>query len=362
MTDTPVKPQGAWDVVPEEITRLTMGQFQAGFPSPAPSWRIGPFHRDDSLTFRQPGCWPDPTGAGWTSGFLFNPTLIVADDQLHLIYRAAPHKESLGSRIGHAVYTPEAGWLDDPGNPIVHSTLPNEVFGVEDPKIYRRDDGGYVLFYNAIWGGAGVTDAEARLLAATLLPGVGCDIMVAVSDDLVAWRKLGPAVPREVSQGWAKGAVIPRTPAGDAVRIAGEYLMFLSEGCGGQQTVGRSKDLLTWTFEPRTYLDLTDLGGQLWEVAFASTGHGPDGDLVLDFLYRGPDGELAAGQARYQLSDPLDQREIGTGGVLAWGGLAAYRGALWFAQGWDAPEGSRELYLYRTDRQQPDIESTGEKQ
>ena len=328
--------------VPEEIARLTVAQFQAGFPHPAPSWRLGPFRRDDSLAFRQPGDWPDPSGTGWTNGYLLNPSVIVADDRLHLIYRASPSKESLGSRIGHAVYTPETGWTDDPANPVVHPTLPNEVLGVEDPKVYRRDDGRYVLFYNAIW------PVEAGQSAATLMPGVGCDVMVAISDDLVSWRKVGPAVPREVSQGWAKGAVIPRHPNGDAVRIAGEYLMYLSEGCGGQ-TVGRSTDLLTWTFERRDYPPPGDPGGGPWGGAPAGTGPDPTDDVVLDFLYRDPDGRLVAGQALYHRDDPFTQRELGTGGILAWGGLAAYRGSLWFAQGWDADEGSRELYFYARD-------------
>lgn len=366
------------------VVRLTVGQFQAAFPAPAPRWRIGPFQRDDAMTFRQPADWTDPTGQGWRNGYIFNPSVIVAGDELHLIYRASPAKESLGSRLGHAVYVPETGWTDDPANPIVYPTLGNEVLGVEDPKVYRRDDGRYVLFYNAIWGSEASLE-ESRLLAGTPLPGIGCDVMVAISDDLRTWQKLGLAVPREVSQGWAKGAVIPRTPAGDAVRIAGEYLMYLSEGCGGHQTVGRSSDLVTWTFEQRDYLDLTGLGGKLTEVAFASVGHDGGGrvpttqptevafasvgnggddldltglgeklteghgdDLVLDFFYRGPQDELAAGQARYRLSDPLTACEVGPGGVLAWGGLARWQGDLWFAQGWDAPEGSRELYFYRT--------------
>lgn len=330
------------------VEQLSVGRFSAQFADARP-WAIGPFRPDPSLTFRQVDDWADPTGIGWSSTSLFNPSPILAGDGLHVFYRAAPRKESLGSRIGHAVHTHD-GWRDDPANPVIWPTLPNEVLGVEDPKVYRAPDGSYRLFYNAIWDATDAGPGEADLLASTPMPGIGCDIMVATSDDLVHWRKLGRAVPREVSRGWAKGAVIPRTPAGDAVRIGGEFLMYLSEGCGGHLVVGRSPDLLAWTFAPLPYLDLSPLGGSLCEVACASVGHDAGDDLVLDFFYEEADGWLAAGQARYDRADPFTQRELSRGGSLAWGGLVGYSGGLYFAQGWDAPEGVRELSWYRAER------------
>lgn len=322
----------------QQASQLTASQFWSHEAEP---WAIGPFVRDDAWTFRPPE-WPDRDGAGWRSGSVFNPSPIVVGQTLHLFYRSAPRKESLGSRIGHATYRPATGWVDDPANPVVRPTLECEVLGVEDPKVYRRGDGLYVLFYNGIWKrDAPVPDTEPDPL-----PGVGSDVMAAISTDLVTWQKVGRVVPRDVSRGWAKGAVIPRTPLGDAVRIDGEYLMYLSEGCGGRLTVGRSSDLLTWTFEPADYLDLGELGS-LHEVACASIGHGRHSDLVLDFFYTRPDGRPAAGQARYDRRAPLSQLDLSPGGSLAWGGFSAVRDGLFFAQGWDAPAGARELYFYR---------------
>lgn len=307
--------------------RISTDQFSAHYDT-RPPWAVGPFERDDALTFHLEGQWDDPTGVGWTSASIFNPTLIQRGDELHLFYRASPRKESTASRIGHAVHR-DGAWHDDPANPVVYPTFTNEALGCEDPKVYEAD-GRYVLFYNAIR-----RDAEGT---------VSCDVMSAVSDDLEHWNKLGLAVPLDVSLGWAKGAVVPRDAAGRAVAVGGEYLMYLSEGCGGRPTVGRSDDLLTWRFAEQPYLDLTQLRGSLYEVACAAVD---GGDLVLDFFYADEHGDFAAAQALYSTDAPFAQRDIHPGGSLAWGGLQRVDGRWSFAQGWDAPAGERELYVYK---------------
>ncbi|HEV7812036.1 MAG TPA: hypothetical protein VGO99_03660 [Leifsonia sp.] len=312
---------------------ISTDQFSAEYPD-RPDWAIGPFARDRSLTFRLQGQWDDPTGIGWTSDSIFNPTTIERGDELHLFYRASPRKESTASRIGHAVRR-NGEWVDSPANPVVYPTLENEVLGCEDPKIYLAD-GQYVLFYNAIWR--------------TPTGATACDIMVAVSDDLEHWDKRGLAVPYDVSQFWAKGAVVPRDASGDAVRIGGEYLMFLSEGCGGRPMIGHSDDLISWRFEEQPYLDLTPLGGTLHEVACAIVH---DGDLVLDFFYGDENGDFAAAQALYSLDEPFRQLAVHRGGSLAWGGLQKLDGDWVFAQGWDAPPSSREMYFYRSNQKAP---------
>ncbi|MCX7522579.1 hypothetical protein OSC27_09865 [Microbacterium sp. STN6] len=321
---------------------LSTGQFSASYPE-RPDWAIGPFARDEALTFRPTGQWPDPTDVGWTSASIINPSLIEKDGLLHLFYRASPVKESLASRIGHAVYTAHAGWHDDPRNPVVFPTFDNELLGCEDPKVYSAE-GRYYLFSNGIWPLAGTAEVEQYPSPGWPLGEVGCDINLAVSDDLVHWQHLGLAVPHEVSRLWAKGAVVPTDERGEAVRFGGEYLMFLSEGCNGEATVGRSSDMEHWQFETQPYLDISSLG-HLHEVACAAVV----GDtLVLDFFYSDHDGAFAAGQARYAASDPFTQRELHRGGSLAWGGLRRWRGSWVFAQGWDAPPGERALYLYRS--------------
>jgi beta-1,2-mannosidase len=309
-----------------------------------PDWAIGPFDRDSSLTFAPSGQWPDPTGIGWTASAIFNPSLIRHDGRLVVFYRAAPSMESTASRIGMAVHDPATGWTDSPRNPLIYPTMDNELHGCEDPKIYRAD-GGYLLFYNAIFP-LDPADAARYPSPDYALEDIGCDINLAVSEDLVDWEKMGPIVPHEVSRLWCKGAVIPRDANGDAVRVGGEYLMYLSEGCNGALHIGRSVDLVHWEFEEQPYLDLEPLKGLLHEVACATVFD--DGRIVLDiFCSAGGAAGTFAAQALYHRDSPFTQRSLNKGGSLSWGGLLHDGGTWLFAQGWDAPPGVRDLYFYR---------------
>lgn len=315
----------------------------SGVPPEHPDWGIGPFVRDDSLTFRA-AAGPDPLNIGWRPTSLINPSLARDGDRLVMAYRASPRKESLASRIGVATMTEHGMWEDH--GIVIWPTQDNEAYGCEDPKLYRHADRWY-LFYNGIFP---VDPADRHRYPSPRFPidAVGCDINLAISDDLVSWRKLGPIIGHDTSRLWAKGAAIARDPYGRPVRIDGrEFWMFVSEGCGGQLMLGRSPDLLTWHFERQDFLDIGVLGGRLHEVACAIAGHNDD-DLILDFLYSDADGTFAAAQARYDLSSPLRQRGLSRGGTLAWGGLVEHTDDHWlFAQGWDAPPGMPELYLYR---------------
>jgi hypothetical protein len=325
----------------EATDALSQDSFSAEYPDAA-DWAIGPFVRDPTMTFRPDAQWPDPTGIGWTAESIFNPSLIGDGDELVMFYRASPRKESTSSRIGMARRA-AAGWVDSPANPVVWPTLANELLGCEDPKIYRAE-GRWFLFYN------GIFPATEELKAAFPSPGypvetVGCDINLAVSDDLVTWEKLGPILDHETSRLWAKGAVITRDPAGNAARIDGDYLMFLSEGCNGRPMVGRSTDMVEWRFDEQRYLSLEAVDGHLHEVACAVVGHRP-GELLLDFFYSDAHGEFAAGQALYDVARPFDQVALHRGGSLSWGGLLQRDDRWILAQGWDAPPRIREISLY----------------
>ncbi|GAP55774.1 hypothetical protein AHiyo6_23390 [Arthrobacter sp. Hiyo6] len=105
--------------------------------------------------------------------------------------------------------------------------------------------------------------------------------------------------------------------------------------------------MVNWEFEPQDYLDLGPLGGSLHEVACAVVDD--DGKLVLDFFYGDPDGHFSAAQALYDVNRPFTQKAVHRGGSLAWGGLLKFGGTWMFAQGWDAPSGSREMYFYRAE-------------
>ncbi|MBB3158334.1 hypothetical protein FHS07_002030 [Microbacterium proteolyticum] len=315
-------------------------------------WLIKGFEEDPALRFTPTHQWQDPTGSGWTSESIINPTTIVAKDVLHLFYRASPRKESLASRIGHATY--QGGrWIDDPTNPTIWPIASNEAYGVEDPKIYRFGDV-YHLYYNAVFP-VGEQDRAAHPSPGYPVDSVGCDISLAVSSDLETWEKIGAVTPREQSLLWAKGAVIPRAADGSAVKINGEYLMYVSEGFNGVLHVGTSPDGMRWEFRPEAYLDLSPLDGTIHEVATAYV----EGDrLLLDFFYD-HHGQWSAGQALYSLDDPFSQIDIARGGTLAWGGLTRWHDTLLFAQGWDAPLDQRQLHFYRSRRTHNGLDRNG---
>lgn len=321
---------------------LSQDAFSAAYPERA-DWEVGPFLRDPALTFTLETQWEDPHGIGWTSSSIFNPTVIEEEGVLHLFYRASPTKESVASRIGHATRDAAGTWTDSPANPVVLETLDNEILGCEDPKIYRAD-GRFHLFYNGIFP---VDEADRHAFPS---PGweigdIGCDINLAVSDDLRTWRKLGRVVPHEVSRLWAKGAVVPRDASGNAVRVNGEYLMFVSEGCDGRLVVGHSDDLLNWTFTDEDYLDLGSVDGHLHEVACAVVDG--RGHLVLDVFYGERDQRFAAAQALYAIDRPFEQLALHRGGALPWGGLIRHGEDWLLAQGWDAAPDRRQIIFYR---------------
>lgn len=309
------------------------------------SWRIGPFALDKTLTFTKSRPFDDPTGIGWKSTILGNPTLIERDGDLHMFYRAYPRKESQSTRLGHAVYVSKKGWVDLSGPPMLYSTEPDEINSVEDPKIYKMDDT-YYLFYNAVWA----PDAEfsARVRQGYRDWGIFVVTKLAVSKDLVHFEKKGQVVPYSVSKGWSKGAVIPRDPSGQAVKIHGKYLMFLSEGCGDTQFIGYSDDLLNWQFQQQTYINFPQEMGRLAEVACCAANFESSGQyFVLDLFYRDRNQKYQAAQALFHIDNPTKPLAIEKGGSLAWGGLLKYRGDWIVAQGWDSPKDRQEIYVYK---------------
>jgi predicted GH43/DUF377 family glycosyl hydrolase len=325
--------------ISEEIVGLSQESFLTGLRS-GKEWSLGPFRQAPELTFTKASQLGDPTGIGWTSSSTFNPTIIEESGELFLFYRAAVKKESLGSRIGLARYRPETGWREFTERPMIFPTEENEILSVEDPKVYRFGHKKFVMFYNGVWR------ASAEEIAEYEKPfgDVACDIKYAFSDDLINWEKRGLVVPYEVSRLWAKGAVIPRDQHGNAVKINGEYLMFLSEGCGDRQFIGRSRDMCDWEFEERTYLELPrEMGRKIFEVATAVV---TDNCLVIDFMYEGHDGRHLGAEALYDLSDPRSALDFVSGATLAWGGLIKYQGKWCFAQGWDAEPGREQILFY----------------
>ena len=312
-------------------------------------WAIGPFERLDHLTYEKKAEWPDPWNIGWEGRAIHNASLIEADDALYMFYRCNPAMESLAGRIGLAIYREDTGWVDWRCNPLIYSTQPNESLACEDPKIYRAE-GKYYLFYQADFA---PSDEDRALYQDRNYPvgAVGTEISVAVSNDLLHWEKKGAIIPRGISHLWAKAAVIPRAGNGDAVRLNGKYMMFVSEGCGGKQVVGYSEDLLNWEFKHEQFLDTKPLG-TLYEAMGLVIESAASEAMVMDFFYDDGSGVTRAGQALYRKSEPTKQIALNRGGTLNVGGIIRYQGRWVHAQGWDAPRGIPVIYFYGTKPEQ----------
>lgn len=173
---------------------------------------------------------PNPA-SNWESAYLYNPSAIVVDDTIFLLYRA--QNKTKTSSIGLA-------WSKDGYNftrykdPVVEATEPYEhIGGCEDPRVVRVN-GTFYLTYT------GYDNTTARLCMAT-------------STDLRNWTKYGPilsnvtdvvldasnpTLPYTTRVGWSKsGAILnERQPDGTYHMHFGDSFLYLAT----------SKDLIHW--------------------------------------------------------------------------------------------------------------------
>ena len=200
---------------------------------------------------------PNPAH-NWESAYLYNPSAIVIDDKVWLLYRA--QNESKTSSVGLA-------WSDDGYNftrydkPVLSPTEPYEMDGgCEDPRVVRVNG----TFYMTYTGYDGET---ARLCLAT-------------SRDLVSWKKYGPILPDvhdvvfkwqdpldtyKPRKGWSKsGAILDeRQPDGTYHMHFGDSMLYLAN----------STDLIHWNIPERQLPFAAKLN--VWEQALMESGPPP---------------------------------------------------------------------------------------
>ena len=183
-----------------------------------------------------------PQGDTWEAKDLFNPTAVVKDGKIYLLYRAEDYSGTGQwngtSRIGLAVSTDGIHFERYP-EPILYPTESYEQpGGCEDPRITQIGDT-YYLTYTAFDG------SSAHLCLAT-------------SQDLFQWQKHGRLFP-EWSEGsdkvWSKsGAIVP-------AKIRGKYVMYFGDT---SIWAAESDDLIHWTpiptpvFEPSSHPESFD--------------------------------------------------------------------------------------------------------
>jgi len=318
-----------------------------------PTWALGTFtigiENNQPMIFRPKLNWSGPNAPeGWKPTKLWNPSLISNNGKLFLFYRAGPKLEGMESRIGVAWSENGVDWEDYTKNPVISPTEDYEILGCEYPKIYKYSDI-YYMYYNAIW------DKTFKKIKGSLITKdnddlIGVDICLAISKDLLHWEKKGVVVPRSISKNWAKAAVIPRSPIGEAVKINGEFLMYISERPYAsrqdtlEQLVGHSKDLIHWEFEKKPFMKNQNNMHSIYEVASATTNFPGSDDLILDVFYNNNnEGNRACAQILYNKNNPYKSIGFSDYGLCTWGGMLVFKDQWIFGQGWVEPEA---IYLY----------------
>lgn len=226
---------------------------------------------------------PNPAN-DWESAFLYNPTAIVLNETIFLLYRA--QNASKTSSIGLA-------WSTDGYNftrlntPIIYATEDYErIGGCEDPRIVRVNGTFYVTY--------------------TAYNNVSAQLCLARSQNLLDWEKTPPLFP-----GWMDVAFsdidipMPRvnhSKSGAIVNepINGVYHMYFGDSFFYHAT---SPDMLNWTALPAEQYFAAPL--LPWENRLIEPGPAPiktrDGRWIL--VYNG----MTTGRAGY----PKNQYSVG---------------------------------------------------
>ncbi|MGM9681402.1 MAG: discoidin domain-containing protein [Eubacteriales bacterium] len=225
---------------------LALAQLQliqsGAYPS---SWALGPFVKLDAmnpiLTPNSSDSFEDPITNGpvyWSEEALYNPTAVVKDDVVCLLYRSQDHP--LISRVGLALSL-DGTHFENYTDPVLFPDDEDDFYafeedgGCEDPRIVRSEDGTYYMYYTAYNRKTGV----ARLF-------------VASSTDLKHWTKhgnaIGDAYNGKYKDFWAKSASVICDMVGDefiARRMEdGKYWCYFGEGV---LYTAYSDDLIHWT-------------------------------------------------------------------------------------------------------------------
>lgn len=277
------------------------------------SWQLGPFVKTDSLnpvleplahtTFY---CPVRKDTVRWEEKDVFNPSAVVRDGKVYLLYRAEDTvgKHAGTSRLGLAVS--EDG--------LHFERMPEPVFypdndsmnmyewegGVEDPRLIEDETGRYILTYTSYDGNL------ARLC-------------VASSTDLIHWTKHGLAF-KGHPELWSKSGAIVTTQRQNqfvATKINTQYYMYWGDT---DIFLATSDNLVDWTpvsdedelvkvFSPRSGKfdsDLVEPGphAMLQEdgilLIYNSRNKLEKGDKNL------PDGNYAAGQILLNKANPAE--------------------------------------------------------
>ena len=203
----------------------------------ATNWEFGPFEKaveaNPILTPSRDYSFVDPISLEtryFEEKNVLNPSAVVKDGLVHLIYRA--QDSLMTSRLALATSV-DGIHFEKAATPLLFPDNDGQYDfewpgGIEDPRIVSLDQGGYYLTYTAYDG------KTARLFAAT-------------SPDLIHWEKLGSVFEDPMyADMWSKSGALVTTQIEDqfvATKIDGHYYMYFGDT---SLFIARSKDLKSW--------------------------------------------------------------------------------------------------------------------
>lgn len=185
-----------------------------------------PGYPESGLFSKTPDPILKPEGSGFESKAVYNPSVIVENDMVAMLYRA--EGTATGTGVLCLAFSPDGKSFDRyEHNPIISSEYDYETFGCEDPRIARIDDTFYLTY---------VGNDHGRT------PG---DVCLATSPDLKTWTKHGEII--QPSNAWDKSKIKAAVIVPE--RINGKYVMyFLGEQKAWETSIGiaYSDDLIHW--------------------------------------------------------------------------------------------------------------------
>ncbi|MHB8636661.1 MAG: glycoside hydrolase family 130 protein [Fimbriimonadaceae bacterium] len=232
---------------------------------PLKPWMLGPFVRDENarpvLKAKPSASFIDPMSGkpvAWEHDNVFNPAEVVANHKLCLLFRAEDASgRGIGahtSRVGYAASSDGLHFKVRPSPVLFPSNDAQKPYdwpgGCEDPRVVKGPSG-YVMTYTS-WN-----KKTARLSVAT-------------SEDLIHWRKRGPAFAKAQHGKWLSlwcksGAIVTRR-RGDAIvaaKIAGKYWMFFGDL---NVSLATSDNLVDWA-------PVVDAGGKIKPILSPRPDH-----------------------------------------------------------------------------------------
>jgi beta-1,2-mannosidase len=224
-----------------------------------------------------------PQADGWESAGTFNPSVILHEGKIIMLYRAQDRGGT--SRIGYAE-SADGIHFTRRSEPVLWPEKDYEKDGgVEDPRLVQFGDTYYLTY-------TGYNKKDAQLCLAT-------------SKDLIHWERKGVILPAHKGNWnvrWTKsGAIVPE-------KIAGKYWMYFlgtTPDNNGQIGLASSTDLLHWT--DATDAPVLPVRRGKFDSRVAEPGPTPivtPKGIVL--IYNGADDKLVyrTGVALFDLNDP----------------------------------------------------------